>query len=66
MARRGIDKDFLIEIAKLDRPVVTKVGEVFGKFAEATHTGIHLEPIRSARANGCTRSESTTTGAGSF
>lgn len=49
MARLGIDKDFLLEFAKLDRPVAAKVREVFGKFAEATHTGIHLEPIKSAR-----------------
>lgn len=49
MARLGIDKDFLLEFAKLDRPVAAKVREVFGKFAEATHTGIHLEPIKSAK-----------------
>jgi AAA domain/UvrD-like helicase C-terminal domain len=49
VARLGIDKDFLLEFAKLDRPVAAKVREVFGKFAEATHTGVHLEPIRSAR-----------------
>lgn len=49
MARLGIDRDFLLEFAKLDRPVAAKVREVFGKFAEATHTGIHLEPIKSAR-----------------
>jgi hypothetical protein len=49
VARLGIDKDFLVEFAKLDRPVAAKVREVFGKFAEATHTGIHLEPIKSAR-----------------
>lgn len=49
MARLGIDKGFLIEFAKLDRPVAAKVREVFGKFADATYTGIHLEPIKSAR-----------------
>jgi superfamily I DNA/RNA helicase len=49
LARLGIDKGFLVEIARLDRPVVTKVRDVFGKFAEATHTGIHLEPIKAAR-----------------
>ncbi|CRZ16944.1 UvrD-helicase domain-containing protein [Mycolicibacterium neworleansense] len=49
MAKLGIDKDFLLEFAKLDRPVAAKVRDVFGKFAEATHTGIHLEPIKAAR-----------------
>jgi hypothetical protein len=49
VARLGIDKDFLLEFAKLDRPVAAKVREVFGKFAEATHTSIHLEPIKSAK-----------------
>lgn len=49
MARLAIDKNFLLEFAKLDRPVAAKVQEVFGKFAEATHTGIHLEPIKSAK-----------------
>lgn len=49
MARLAIDKDFLLEFARLDRPVAAKVREVFGKFADATHTGIHLEPIKSAR-----------------
>jgi len=49
MARLAIDKDFLLEFAKLDRPIAAKVQEVFGKFAAATHTGIHLEPIKSAK-----------------
>ena len=49
MARLGIDKDFLLEFARLERPVAAKVREVFSKFAEATHTGIHLEPIKAAR-----------------
>lgn len=49
MARLAIDKDFLLEFAKLDRPVAAKIQEVFGKFAAATHTGIHLEPIKSAK-----------------
>lgn len=49
MARLAIDKNFLLEFAKLDRPVAAKVQEIFGKFAEATHTGIHLEPIKSAK-----------------
>lgn len=33
-----------------------KVREMFGKFAEATHTGIHLEPIKAGpRTSSCTR-----------
>lgn len=49
MARLAIDKDFLLEFAKLDRPIAAKVHEVFGKFVAATRAGIHLEPIKSAK-----------------
>ncbi|WP_278314784.1 3'-5' exonuclease [Lolliginicoccus levis] len=49
MPRLGIDKDFLLDISKMDRPLARKVSDVFGKFAEATHAGIHLERIQNVR-----------------
>lgn len=44
-----IGKEFLLDYGKLDRPLQVKISEVFGKFAESTHTGIHLEKIAAAR-----------------
>ncbi|MGH3968320.1 MAG: UvrD-helicase domain-containing protein, partial [Mycobacterium sp.] len=49
MPTLAIDKDFLADLAKLDKPVVKKVTEVFSEFEEATHTGLHLEKINQAR-----------------
>ena len=49
MARLGIDKDFLRDYAKLERHVQDRVAEVFTKFEQATHAGIHLEKITNAR-----------------
>lgn len=49
MARLGIDKDFLREFAKLERPVQERVTEVFGKFEESTWAGLHLEKVTNAR-----------------
>ncbi|MFF0546792.1 UvrD-helicase domain-containing protein [Nocardia thailandica] len=49
MATLGIDKDFLLDFGKLDRPLQTKVAEVFEKFSAATHAGIHLEKINNSR-----------------
>lgn len=49
MPKLGIDKDFLLDVVKMDRPLARKVSEVFGKFAEATHAGIHLERIQNVR-----------------
>jgi superfamily I DNA/RNA helicase len=49
VARLGIDKDFLLDFARLDKPVQQKVSETFAKFQEATHAGLHLEKIGNAR-----------------
>ncbi|MFI5503464.1 UvrD-helicase domain-containing protein [Nocardia asteroides] len=49
MAVLRIGKEFLLDYGKLDRPLQTKISEVFDKFAAATHTGIHLEKINAAR-----------------
>ncbi|ADH68146.1 UvrD-helicase domain-containing protein [Nocardiopsis dassonvillei] len=49
MAQLAIHKDFLQEFAKLEKPVQERVTEVFAKFDEATHTGLHLEKIARAR-----------------
>jgi hypothetical protein len=49
MAKLGIDKGFLREFAKLEKPVQDRVTEVFGKFEQATHAGLHLEKINNAR-----------------
>ncbi|MBL7494138.1 DEAD/DEAH box helicase [Frankia sp. AgB1.9] len=49
MARLGIDKDFLLDFARLDKPVQQKVSATFAKFQEATHAGLHLEKIDNAR-----------------
>lgn len=47
--RLGIDKDFLREFAKLDKPVQDRVSEVFGKFEQDPHSGRNLEKITNAR-----------------
>ncbi|MFZ2528188.1 MAG: UvrD-helicase domain-containing protein [Rhodococcus sp. (in: high G+C Gram-positive bacteria)] len=49
MASLAIDKDFLLDFAKLEPTVQTRVSEVFEKFDTATHTGLHLEKIKNAR-----------------
>ncbi|MFI7534914.1 UvrD-helicase domain-containing protein [Streptosporangium sp. NPDC049376] len=49
MARLGIDKDFLRDFGKLERSVQARVAEVFAKFEEATHAGLHLEKPNDAR-----------------
>jgi hypothetical protein len=49
LARLGIDREFLREYAKLERPVQQRVMEVFTKFDEATHAGLHLEKVNKAR-----------------
>lgn len=49
MPRLGIDKDFLLEFARLDRPVQDRVHAVFAKFENATHTGLHLEKVHNGR-----------------
>jgi hypothetical protein len=47
--RLGIDRDFLWEFGKLDRPVQQRVYETFAKFEQATHAGAHLEKIGNVR-----------------
>ncbi|WP_285731996.1 UvrD-helicase domain-containing protein [Nocardiopsis sp. ATB16-24] len=49
MPQLAIHKDFLHEFAKLEKPVQNRVTEVFAKFEQATHTGLHLEKITGAR-----------------
>ncbi|GAA3413798.1 hypothetical protein [Streptosporangium vulgare] len=49
MAKLGIDKDFLRDYGKLERSVQERVAEVFAKFEQATHAGLHLEKPNNAR-----------------
>ncbi|MFD9719913.1 UvrD-helicase domain-containing protein [Streptomyces sp. NPDC059076] len=49
MATLGIHKDFLWEFAKLEKPVQKRVHEVFDKFREHRHAGLHLEKLEKAR-----------------
>lgn len=49
MATLGIHKDFLMEFAKLEKPVQKRVEEVFDKFQEHRHAGLHLEKLEKAR-----------------
>jgi len=45
----AIDKDFLSAFSGLEKPVRERVTEVFAKFEQATHAGLHLEKISAAR-----------------
>ncbi|ORB68800.1 UvrD-helicase domain-containing protein [Mycolicibacterium tusciae] len=45
----AIDKGFLKDLGKLEKPVYNRVTEVFDEFDAATHTGLHLEKIANAR-----------------
>lgn len=49
MARLGIDKDFLQEFSKLEKPVQERVTEAFAKFEQASHAGAHLEKVTHAK-----------------
>ncbi|GAA4561024.1 UvrD-helicase domain-containing protein [Planotetraspora kaengkrachanensis] len=49
MAKLGIDKDFLRDFGELERSVQERVTEVFAKFEDATHAGLHLEKLTHAR-----------------
>src|SRR5436190_500986 len=49
MPTLAIDKGFLGDLVKLDKPVAKRVTEVFEEFDNATHTGLHLEKINNAR-----------------
>jgi hypothetical protein len=45
----AIDKGFLKDLGKLEKPVYNRVTEVFDEFDAATHTGLHLEKIANSR-----------------
>ncbi|MBF9315827.1 UvrD-helicase domain-containing protein [Mycobacteroides chelonae] len=45
----AIDKGFITDLAKMEKPVAKRVAEVFDEFDAATHTGLHLEKIANAR-----------------
>ncbi|BCQ07071.1 ATP-dependent DNA helicase Rep [Mycobacterium heckeshornense] len=49
MPKLAIDKGFLADLVKLEKPVAKRVTEVFDEFDTATHTGLHLEKINNAR-----------------
>ncbi|MFD0375588.1 UvrD-helicase domain-containing protein [Streptomyces sp. NPDC127112] len=49
MATLGIHKDFLLEFARLEKPVQKRVHEVFEKFREHRHAGLHLEKLENQR-----------------
>ncbi|MBY6366535.1 UvrD-helicase domain-containing protein [Rhodococcoides corynebacterioides] len=49
MPSLAIDRDFLLDLGKLEKPVQERVSEVFEKFESATHAGLHLERIQNAR-----------------
>ncbi len=49
MPTLAIDKGFLADLGRLEKPVFKRVTEVFDEFDSATHTGLHLEKIANAR-----------------
>ncbi|WP_405139919.1 UvrD-helicase domain-containing protein [Sphaerisporangium sp. NBC_01403] len=49
MAKLGIDMDCLKEAFRLDGPVRSRVADVFAKFEQATHAGLHLEKLNNGR-----------------
>lgn len=49
MPTLAIDRGFLADLGKLEKPVYKRVTEVFDEFDTATHTGLHLEKINNAR-----------------
>ena len=49
MPTLAIDKGFITDLAKMEKPVAKRVAEVFDEFDAATHTGLHLEKINNAR-----------------
>lgn len=49
MPTLAIDKGFLKDLGRLEKPVYNRVTEVFDEFDAATHTGLHLEKIANAR-----------------
>ncbi len=49
MPTLAIDKGFITDLAKMEKPVAKRVAEVFDEFDSATYTGLHLEKINNAR-----------------
>lgn len=49
MPSLAIDRDFLREYAKLEKPVQERVTEAFAKFERSAHAGQHLEKVSNAR-----------------
>jgi hypothetical protein len=49
VAKLGIHKDFLRDFGRLERSVQDRVTEVFAKFEQATHAGLHLEKLNNPR-----------------
>lgn len=49
MPRLAIDREFMQDYAKLERPVQNLVDEAFTKFEAATHAGVHLETVQHAK-----------------
>jgi hypothetical protein len=49
VARLAIDKEFLRDFARLEKPVQDRVTEVFGKFEQNSQSGRNLEKIVNAR-----------------
>lgn len=49
MPTLAIDKGFITDLAKMEKPVAKRVAEVFDEFDAATHSGLHLEKINNAR-----------------
>lgn len=49
MAGLGVHLTFMQDFARLQHAVREKVEKVFEKFANATHTGIHLEKVSNAK-----------------
>ena len=66
MPRLAIDKDFLDDYSKLEKPVQNAVKDAIDKFAEHTHAGLHLEKLQRPRMTGSAPSGSTSSGAASF
>lgn len=66
MATLGIHKDFLLEFARLEKTVQKRVHEVFDKFREHRHAGLHLEKLENPATRGSAPSASTSSCAGSF
>ncbi|MCV7261132.1 UvrD-helicase domain-containing protein [Mycobacterium shimoidei] len=49
MPTLAIDKGFLSDLVKLEKPIAKRVTEVFDEFEAATYSGLHLEKINNAR-----------------